>query len=156
MANKYEGWEVLRVDSDTYKLKVDFGFLSELEDYLNENPIKAVANGETFNVSSCYDAFIVLHNGRMPVLLIAKVIEYSLKTLNNNDLTEQEKETESMKLMTAKGLQEASALAQVLLTFAMVGDEKKQQELRLSQQILAAVRQTKAKVSGLLTFFSRG
>ena len=156
MGNKYEGWEVLRVDKDTYKLKVDFSFLSELEDYLSEAPIKSLANGETFNISSCYDAFVVLHSGRMPVLLITKVIEFAIKSFNNNELTEAEKELHAMNLMTAKGLQEASALAQVLLTFAMVGDEKKQQELRLSQQILAAVRQAKAKVSGLLTFSSRG
>lgn len=123
MANKRIGEEEVVVGGDHYLFKSDFGFLSELEE------ISPVGLMILFNNLSGDDCKIEY---------VKQTLCCSMKMLNGEEIKSDKIEQKVEEFITRNGFEMSIIVAQHMLAYSMIGDEKKSetQELEKKMQLL--------------------
>ena len=114
MQSKKQGFETVRVDGTTYLFKADFSFLAELKEITGVDPFQIYAQ---------------INAGEADPVLVLGILQASIHSIGTTEIDPGEKDLECQKIITLKGLQECHLLAKLLLSWGMIGDEKKR-ELR--------------------------
>lgn len=123
MANKRIGEEAVIVGSDHYLFKSDFGFLAELEELAPVGPMAI---------------FVNLSGEDCKVEYVKQVLCCSMKSLNGKEIESDKVEQKVEKFITRHGFEMSIVVAQHMLAYSMIGDEKKSetQELERKMQLL--------------------
>lgn len=121
--SKRQGFETVKCDGVSYLFKSDFSFLAELTEISNVDPFEIYAR---------------LNVGQGDPLLILDVLVSSIHSKENTPVEPSEKMEICRGFITSKGLQECHLLAKLLLSWGMIGDEKKSQmrQWTMTQKII--------------------
>lgn len=117
--NKFIGGVDVECGSDIYVFKSDFSFLESLNQ----------------SVGDPMEIYIDFCSGKTDPNQIKGVMVASIKAKNGNVVPKPPAEVE--RLITRNGLQECWALCRHLLAYAMIGDEKKSELLKLKPNKLS-------------------
>ena len=110
--SKNQGYEKVSVGGVTHLFKADFSFLAALSDECEIDP---------------FVMFAELNGGLGNPANIASILKCSLVSVAGEPVSPDDVEGVVAELITRQGIQEGAMIAKLMLSYAMIGDEKKQE-----------------------------
>ncbi len=101
---------MVKVGSDAYQFRFDFDALREMDDERGHN---------------CFVEAASLGGGESKPNFICEVLEIAIVSVNGKEVRPEESRDQAVKFIHRAGYQIAHTVAQKLLAYVLVGDEKK-------------------------------
>lgn len=130
--------EIVKIGKESFGFKFDFEALREMDDERGHN---------------CFIDAARLAEGESLPLLVSEVLEVSIKSVKGKKIAHDQARDAALRFIDLAGFQTSHTLAQKLLAYVLIGDEKKS-GLRSFEQVIAELRKSYL-VSPLTTFTSR-